>query len=239
MAFSITTACIGCTNCVRVCPVHAIEGRLKAKHTIRRDLCIECGACGRVCPVSAVVGAYDRPVGRVAKEHWERPLFSYEYCAVCEKCVEHCPTGALTMVRAGVADQLNNKQSSAGQTLLPVLTAPEKCVSCGWCVEYCAFHAIVLIGPVIEPDKNSPETVETKDLEAENPGPDSKPEQQETVSIGISGSQENIQSPLSAELFEKTVQPELFSENGDVAASVEMSKNKLSSTGSLAKAVLE
>lgn len=47
-------ACIGCTQCVDVCPVDAIEGESKEPHVIDEDACISCGACAEQCPVDAI-----------------------------------------------------------------------------------------------------------------------------------------------------------------------------------------
>ena len=46
--------CIGCTLCVKSCPVEAISGQRKEKHLINSDLCIRCGACKPKCPVKAI-----------------------------------------------------------------------------------------------------------------------------------------------------------------------------------------
>ncbi len=46
--------CIGCTQCVDVCPVDAISGEKKEVHVIAEDICISCGACEEVCPVDAI-----------------------------------------------------------------------------------------------------------------------------------------------------------------------------------------
>ena len=46
--------CVGCTKCVRACPVDAISGTVKQPHTIDQSLCIKCGACVEVCPFKAI-----------------------------------------------------------------------------------------------------------------------------------------------------------------------------------------
>ncbi|ADL11819.1 NADH-quinone oxidoreductase subunit NuoF [Acetohalobium arabaticum] len=46
--------CIGCTSCVDVCPVDAIEGEKKEAHVIDTDECINCGSCVDECPVDAI-----------------------------------------------------------------------------------------------------------------------------------------------------------------------------------------
>lgn len=49
-------ACIGCTACVRKCPVDAISGEPKKPHRIDAERCIKCGACAEVCKFNAVKG---------------------------------------------------------------------------------------------------------------------------------------------------------------------------------------
>ncbi|MCK8826037.1 NADH-quinone oxidoreductase subunit NuoF [Fuchsiella alkaliacetigena] len=46
--------CVGCTSCVDVCPVDAIEGEKKEVHTIDPEACIVCGSCVDECPTDAI-----------------------------------------------------------------------------------------------------------------------------------------------------------------------------------------
>lgn len=45
---TIVDAYIGCTICAKNCPVMAIGGAVKSKHTIRKKRCIDCSVCGRI-----------------------------------------------------------------------------------------------------------------------------------------------------------------------------------------------
>ncbi|AIN46983.1 ferredoxin II, 4Fe-4S bacterial type [Candidatus Palibaumannia cicadellinicola] len=47
--------CIGCTKCMKVCPVYAIIGTRHAIHTVVRDLCTGCARCIQPCPTDCVV----------------------------------------------------------------------------------------------------------------------------------------------------------------------------------------
>lgn len=47
--------CIGCTACIKKCPVDCISGERKEPHVIDEAVCIKCGACYDVCPVDAVI----------------------------------------------------------------------------------------------------------------------------------------------------------------------------------------
>lgn len=52
--FSINDKCIGCTACARKCPVKAISGELKSRHSIDQNICIKCGNCLDACKFGAV-----------------------------------------------------------------------------------------------------------------------------------------------------------------------------------------
>ncbi|QDJ51482.1 electron transport complex subunit RsxB [Bordetella hinzii] len=48
------THCIGCTLCIRACPVDAIVGANKRMHTVLPALCSGCDLCVAPCPVDCI-----------------------------------------------------------------------------------------------------------------------------------------------------------------------------------------
>src|SRR5690606_12103490 len=48
------TWCIGCTLCIKACPVDCIVGAPKQMHTIIEDLCTGCELCIPACPVDCI-----------------------------------------------------------------------------------------------------------------------------------------------------------------------------------------
>lgn len=46
--------CIGCTLCIKACPVDAIVGSNKHMHTVLEDACTGCELCLPVCPVDCL-----------------------------------------------------------------------------------------------------------------------------------------------------------------------------------------
>ena len=47
--------CVGCTKCMKNCPVEAITGSVRVPHIIDRNKCIKCGICMRNCHFGAIV----------------------------------------------------------------------------------------------------------------------------------------------------------------------------------------
>ncbi len=54
ISYSITEKCVGCGACRRACPVGAITGTAKSRHTINQDTCIRCGMCFNTCKFEAI-----------------------------------------------------------------------------------------------------------------------------------------------------------------------------------------
>ena len=46
--------CIGCTLCIRACPIDAIVGSRKRMHTVFPDYCTGCELCVLACPVDCI-----------------------------------------------------------------------------------------------------------------------------------------------------------------------------------------
>ncbi len=54
VAFIDESFCIGCTFCLKACPVDAIVGAPKKMHTVISNLCTNCEACASVCPMECI-----------------------------------------------------------------------------------------------------------------------------------------------------------------------------------------
>ena len=140
MAYSISTGCIGCTACTRVCPVRAIGGERGKQHRIDARRCIECGACGRICPKSAVLDDHGASIQKLARAEWKKPYFDLSRCIACGACETKCPVSCI-----GLRDG-----KDGGLETWPYLAAPEACVSCGYCAFYCPMACIRLEAPPLQ-----------------------------------------------------------------------------------------
>jgi len=61
--------CIGCTLCLKACPVDCIVGGPKAMHTVIDELCTGCELCIPVCPVDCI-SLIDASAGRTGWDAW-------------------------------------------------------------------------------------------------------------------------------------------------------------------------
>lgn len=79
VAFIDESACIGCTACIKVCPVDAIVGSTKLMHTILADPCTGCELCVPACPVDCISMI---PVQEnIATWKWQYPVFELKKAA--------------------------------------------------------------------------------------------------------------------------------------------------------------
>jgi Na+-translocating ferredoxin:NAD+ oxidoreductase subunit B len=64
--------CIGCTLCIKACPVDCIVGGPKLMHTVITDQCTGCELCLPVCPVDCITMIDVRP-GLTGWAAWSAP----------------------------------------------------------------------------------------------------------------------------------------------------------------------
>ena len=74
--------------------------------------CIHCGLCATVCPDFCLVWSHEEGKGEEANGDSAVTVrmkgIDYQYCKGCMRCIETCPTEAMTRVTEtpGLADQL-------------------------------------------------------------------------------------------------------------------------------------
>lgn len=154
--------CTGCGICVKECPKSVIklsplknEVRVRCVSTLKgKDVrtacgigCIACKQCEKVCPFDAV-----HVVGNVA-------AIDYDKCRNCMKCVEKCPTKAISAAfpepkKAVIGEKCIGCTLCARKCPVDAITGEvkkihvvdqEKCIGCTICAENCPKNAISFV----------------------------------------------------------------------------------------------
>ena len=120
--------CIGCENCVAVCPSEAIALNGNGLAEIDEERCIGCGQCAETCPrqvihlhdraVHVVVRCSNKDKGKAARAACPASCIG---CGICEKT---CTAGAIRVIKncAAIDEGL--------------------CLSCGMCAVKCPRHVL-------------------------------------------------------------------------------------------------
>lgn len=121
-------ACLGCGDCVAVCPESAITVE-NGLSKVDPDACVSCGACIAACPkkiIERIPASAPVYVACSSKCKGKEVMNGCKVgCIACGMCAKKCPRGAITMV--------DN---------LPVFDY-SKCTGCKTCVAACPRHIIV------------------------------------------------------------------------------------------------
>lgn len=147
---NLSQHCTGCQLCVAVCPNGVLRPStdlqtfMQPRSSYERGYCRpECVKCSEVCPAGAIlkIDRAEKSAIQVGHAVWVRknciPLTDGQPCG---NCARHCPTGAITMVKADAHDPASLE--------IPVVDA-ERCIGCGACENLCParpFSAIYVEG---------------------------------------------------------------------------------------------
>ena len=111
--------CIGCTLCIKACPVDCIVGGPKLMHTVITGQCTGCELCLPVCPVDCIA-MIDTTPGRSGWDAWTpqqadgaRARYAFHGFRVEREATEHgarLAANAQTQ-RAAAADDLQAKRA--------------------------------------------------------------------------------------------------------------------------------
>ncbi len=78
--------CIGCTLCIKACPVDAIVGAHEYMHSVIGQYCTGCELCVAPCPMDCIEMIEAKP-----DKNTDRPAKVETACIHCDRCNDICP----------------------------------------------------------------------------------------------------------------------------------------------------
>lgn len=114
--------CIGCTKCIKACPVDAIIGSAKLMHSVLKHECTGCGLCVEPCPVDCIEMIplpqieYDKDLARTRFNEKQTRLIREEQ----EKHQTYREKRQLSLNKADKAQDIQAKQAYIQQALARV-----------------------------------------------------------------------------------------------------------------------
>ena len=119
--------CIGCTLCIKACPVDCIVGTHKRMHTVIEPQCTGCELCVPACPVDCISlieatpglsgwQAWSETDARIARERYEarkqrRAVAQLEHTATLVDKAEHKLAHLDELIRANTPAEIERKRS--------------------------------------------------------------------------------------------------------------------------------
>lgn len=168
--------CTGCQLCVANCQgkvltpalfEYGLAGVGQPRMSTENGFCdYECTRCSNICPAGAL-----KPLSRAAKKRVRVGMVTYyrNRCVVvtgnvsCGACAEHCPTGALHMVKY------------KNDLTIPEVTS-ELCIGCGGCEYICPVRperAVVITGAAEQTTAADPAKYRSREETKSSSGSDS------------------------------------------------------------------